>query len=78
MACSCTSSVVPGLRHVGHQSALFGSLDQAHQDRVPLALVVRGIVMESDVVSRPRVVVQRAGMGIVFRAEEQLFVDDVA
>src|SRR4029453_3477382 len=47
-------------------------LDQAHEDSVASALVVGGVVMMAHVIARLGVEVQRAGMGILVRAELEL------
>ena len=70
----CDQLKMPGLFHwiifkqLADQFALRRLIDEPHQNGIASPLVVGRVVVKPDMVPRLRIVVKRAGMGIILRA----------
>ena len=66
------------LKELTDQLALRRSIDESHQNGIAGPFVIGGVIVKPDVVPRLGVVIERAGMGVVFGAQTELGLDQAA
>ena len=58
--------------YIAHQPAVLRLVQQSHQNGITGAFVIRRIVMVPDMITGFRVVIQRAGMGVIVGAKQEV------